>query len=151
MLGIGKDVSGFALAQAPFGRSGEGSDVIDFLKRKKEIKQEHDRIINEIRMRATDELLELETSSRLKNIDPDSIHKIGDRFLSGTTSGPTAERHGVGRVHLRIKKYYKVDDDGAVHYLVEQTFPDGAKGEVRLTDENLVHAEKQGALRLVDM
>jgi hypothetical protein len=118
-------------------------NVIDLQARKAEARQQKDRILNEIRNRVTNDLLDAETKAKMKNIDPESVHDIGDRFVS---EGPAivAGRPMEGQVRLEIKKYDSVGDDGEVVYLVEQTFPDGSKGQVRLKNKNLVGVQKLG-------
>jgi hypothetical protein len=114
-----------------------GADnVTDLVQRRKEINQEHDRIINEIRMRVTDDLMDAETASRVAEIDPDSVHKIGDRFVSDDA-------------HFEIKKYDYVTPEGVVNYRVEKTFPDGRKITMTLNNKSLSYTKKMGGFEVV--
>jgi hypothetical protein len=131
------------------GRNGEkvgGVDnVIDLAARKKEAREQKQKIIEAVRSKARDLIDEGQTAAAISKIDPDSIHSIGDRFLGGKPSGPF-KGHLEGQVRLEIVGYSRVGDDGTVHYKVQQTWPDGTISEVDLTDANLESAEKLGGL-----
>jgi hypothetical protein len=96
-------------------RGGEPTDLNQVRGERAQQKKE---TMNEIRMRATEELQDMQTAARLKDVTPE--YNVGDRFVS---PGPAT----VGGNRMQG----------------EVGLPDGSKGEVRLTAENLKHVEKK--------
>jgi len=129
----------------------EDGDVIDLAARRKDASEQKERILDEIRKQVKEVIEEAQqeaTAEQVSQMDPDSVHSIGDRFLGGKPAG-NSKGHLEGNVRLEITGYDRVDDNGTVHYTVTQHWPDGTTSETRLTNENFEFATKLGGLEVV--